>query len=217
MAIRMNHCTACKKHFFLTENLCPHCGQEAAGGPVSRFVRQAQMGGLLLFTALTTTACYGTPVMNQLPVNGPSTAVEVPKDKQLPTTNGTAYLYITPKDGAEVNQGLTLARATIEGTKLTLRSADNRHVVTIEVPSADAFKVGSGVRDAVDVSQMKSLSVITAYMANGQTMPISWSYPGQTPVSGVLQIAQVSDATISGTLLLNSNGQSVQLYFNAAR
>lgn len=217
MAIRMNHCTACRKHFFLTESRCPHCGQEAAGGPVSRFVRQAQMGGLLLFTALTTTACYGTPVMNQLPVDDPGTVIQVPKDKALPGQVGTAFLYITPKGGAEVNQGLHLGKATIVGTKLTLRSVDNRHVITIEVPSADTFKVGSGVRDAVDVSQMKSLSVVTGYTANGDTVPVSWSFPGQTPITGVLQIAQVSETAIAGTLLLENNGQSVQLYFNAAR
>jgi hypothetical protein len=218
MAMRMNHCTTCKKHFFLTESRCPHCGTEAAGGPMARFVRQARMGGLLLFTALTTTACYGTPAMNQLPVKNPGTVIEVPKDKALPVKVGTAYLYITPISSAEESQGLALSTATIDGAKLTLRSADNRHVITLEVPSADTFKPGPGVRDAVDVSQMKSLSVMTAYAKDdGLIVPVNWSFPGQQPVTGVLQIAQVSETAISGTLLLNNNGESVQLYFNAAR
>ena len=219
MAMRMNHCASCQKHFFLTATTCPHCGAEAEIGPVSRFVRQARMGGLMLFTALTTTACYGTPAMMapDAPLRTPGTAE--PIDKHVPQAAGNAFVFITPKgQTTEAKETVPLGLATVSGAILILQSRDGKHRVMVEAPTEDAFKAGTGVREAVDVSQMKALEVHSSFPSGtgGERTNLDWVLPGDTPITGVLQLAKVTEEAISGTLLLQSNGQSVQIYFNAA-
>lgn len=218
MAMRMNHCTACQKHFFLHENACPHCGEAIAGGRMSRFVRQARMGGLMLFTALTTTACYGSPAVVNYPGNNPGMTNQEPLEKKAPTELNIAYVFVTPKAGErESGQTVRLNKAVITGNTLTLTS-DGDVKLVIEASSADAFTVKPGVRDALNVEQMTKLEAEASYLtASGARRLVTIKSPGSAAVSGVLQLSRLDDKTVGGTLLLNADGQSLQLYFLAER
>ena len=220
MAMRMNHCSSCQKHFFLTENQCPHCGASVSGGRMSRFVRQARMGGLMLFTALTTTACYGSPALMDPPnvVPGPGSAE--PKEKKQPGEVGVGYLFITPKAGQrEVGQTLRLDKAQIDGAKLILRSTDGQFKLAVEAPSAEAFAEAPGVRESLNLDQMKMLEVEGSFVSGpgGERTLVTMGAPGTPGLTGVLQLSRVEATSVGGTLLLSGNGQTLQLYFLAAR
>lgn len=219
MAMRMNHCTACQKHFFLHENACPHCGEAISGGRMSRFVRQARMGGLMLFTALATTACYGSPAVVNYPGNSPGMTNQEPLEKKAPTELNIAYVFVTPKAGdREYGQAVRLNKAVVTGNTLTLSGNGNDLKLVIEAASADAFAVKPGVRDALNVEQMTKLEAEASYLnANGVRPLVTIKAPGGAAVTGVLQLSRLDDKTIGGTLLLNADGQSLQLYFLAER
>lgn len=220
MATRMNHCTTCQKHFFLTEQQCPHCGAAVSGGRLSRFVRQARMGGLMLFTALTTTACYGSPALMD-PPNAPSGPLNAePREKKQPTELGVGYLFITPKAGErERGQTLRLEKAKIEGAKLVVASTDGYFKLVVEAPDAAAFAELTGVREALNVDQVKMLELEGSFPSGsgGERTLVTMGAPGTPGLTGVLQLSRVDASSIGGTLLLSANGQTVQLYFLAAR
>jgi hypothetical protein len=218
MAMRMNHCTSCRKHFFLTDARCPHCGTEATGGPAARFVRQAKMGGLMLFTALTTTACYGTPALVQNPNTLPP-GVEEPKER-VPSTIGTAFMFVRDTGGVSARETLRLKAASIQGAVLTLRSATAAGVmVVIEADSAAAFEPVQGVREALPVEKMKRLEVEAGYGSGtgGERTLVTLKGPGGASLKGTLQLSRLDEAAIGGTLIVSEGDKQVTLYFLAAR
>lgn len=218
MAMRMNHCTACQKHFFLHENACPHCGAAIAGGRMSRFVRQARMGGLMLFTALTTTACYGSPAVVNVPDGNGGMTNQEPLEKKAPTELNIGYVFVTPKAGErESGQTVRLNKAVVTGNTLTL-SSDSDFKLVIEASSAEAFAVKPGVREALNVEQMTQLEAEASYYtASGAKRLVTIRVPGSAAVSGVLQLSRLDEKAVGGTLLLNADGQSLQVYFLAER
>ncbi|MFN3431609.1 MAG: hypothetical protein ACK46X_16855 [Candidatus Sericytochromatia bacterium] len=218
MAMRMNHCTSCRKHFFLTDARCPHCGTEAAGGPAARFVRQAKMGGLLLFTALTTTACYGTPALVENPNRMPP-GIEEPKER-VPSTIGTAYMFVRDAGGVSSKQTLRMRSASIEGAVLSLSSIDADGVkVTIEADSAAAFQPVQGVREALPVEKMKNLLIEASYPSGtgGERTLVTLKGPGGANLKGTLQLSRLDDVAIGGTLIVGEGDKQVTLYFLAER
>ncbi|MNS40735.1 hypothetical protein D3C72_730620 [compost metagenome] len=218
MAMRMNHCPSCRKHFFLTDARCPHCGTEAAGGPAARFVRQAKMGGLLLFTALTTTACYGTPALVQNPNTLPP-GIEEPKER-VPVTIGTAFVFVRDTGGISAKETLKMQAATIDGAVLTLRSVtDPSFKVVIEADSAAAFQPVQGVREALPVEKMKRLEVEAGYASGtgGERTLVTFKGPGGANLKGTLQLSRLDDIAIGGTLIVGEGDKQVTLYFLAER
>lgn len=219
MAMRMNHCTECQKHFFLHENACPHCGAALAGGRMSRFVRQARMGGLMLFTALTTTACYGSPAVVNVPHGDGGVTNQEPIEKKAPTELNRAYQFVTPTQYArESGRSFQLDKAVITGNTLTLTGDGGQFKLIVEVASPEAFAAKAGVRDAINVEQMVKLEAEGSYFdLNGNPRLITMKAPGSPAVTGVLQLSRVDETAIGGTLLLNADNRSYQLYFLAAR
>lgn len=219
MAMRMNHCTECQKHFFLHENACPHCGAAIAGGRMSRFVRQARMGGLMLFTALTTTACYGSPAVVNVPDGNGGMTNQEPLEKKAPTELSRAYQFVTPTQYArESGRSFRLDKAIVSGNTLTLTGDGGQFKLVVEAASAEAFAAKAGVRDAINVEQMVKLEAEGSYFdLNGNPRVITMKAPGSPAVTGVLQLSRVDATAIGGTLLLNADGRSYQLYFLAER
>lgn len=55
-------CPSCARHRRQGSAPCPHCQAPGPAGTLAaRLTRHARIGGLALFTAVTATACYGTP------------------------------------------------------------------------------------------------------------------------------------------------------------
>jgi rRNA maturation protein Nop10 len=219
MAMRMNHCTSCRKHFFLTDARCPHCGTEAAGGPAARFVRQAKMGGLMLFTALTTTACYGTPALVEGPNRPLPPSVEEPKER-VPTTLGTAFLYARDAGGAADPRTVRLMTASIEGAVLKLSSTlANGVTLTIEADTAAAFQPVQGVREALPVEKMKRLEIDAAFTrgTSSEYTHVNFKGPGGAALKGTLQLSRLDETAIGGTLIVSEGDKQVTLYFLAGR
>lgn len=208
---QMTHCSGCQKHYFRHEAACPHCGAAGRSGPVRAFVRQAKMGGLMLFTALTTTACYGTPAMIEGPGGVMPPGYEQPEPK-VPATPGVAYAFLQPKEGETAQRTLKLKDAELTGAMLTIGSADGRLKVTIEVIDAAALRPADGVQESIPLSAMKALTVEAT--VDGERLAIQ--APGEVS-AGYLQIARLDDETIGGTLRLEKDGQVFDLYFLAGR
>jgi hypothetical protein len=186
---------------------------------MSRFVRQARMGGLMLFTALTTTACYGSPAVVNVPERNGGLTNQEPLEKKAPTELNRAYQFVTPTQYArESGRSFQLEKAVITGNTLTLTGDGGQFKLIVEVASAEAFAAKAGVREAINVEQMVKLEAEGSYFdLNGNPRLITMKAPGSPAVTGVLQLSRVDETAIGGTLLLNSDNRSYQLYFLAAR
>jgi hypothetical protein len=58
----MRPCTACRRHVQDEETACPFCGTDLPiGSGRPRLMKRLALGGVMLVTAATATACYGTP------------------------------------------------------------------------------------------------------------------------------------------------------------
>ena len=232
----MNHCPACRQHFLLHEHLCPHCGAAAPGGRMGRYVRQARMGGLMLFTALTTTACYGSPPMPGTLPRVPRTPIEQPLPK-LPTTIGTAYVFVTPKGQAKQAITLKLAAATLEGTAFTLTEASAGGAAaggetsggeaagppfTVSIEAAEASAFVAPAKDepflALPVEKMRRLSLSGTYQdAKGRQATVAVALPGATAAQGNLQLSRLEDDVVAGVLRVDYADTLIEVYFLAAR
>lgn len=103
-------CASCHRHHAAVEAHCPHCGvgetkreglRLQAQGPWDRAVKRLKVGGLMAFTAVSASACYG-PAMPIVPGNLPNRPKPVASDS---AATGTA----SPKPVAS-------AQATASGT-----------------------------------------------------------------------------------------------------
>lgn len=59
----MRPCEACRRHVRHDETACPFCGTDLTASVTGRprLMKRLALGGAMLFTAATATACYGTP------------------------------------------------------------------------------------------------------------------------------------------------------------
>ena len=225
----LNHCAACRQHYFLHEHACPHCGAAAPGGRLGRYVRRARVGGLMLFTALTTTACYGSPsYVGSLPARTkPSVEQPLPK---VPTAIGTAYVFVTPKGKAKQQATIRLDKAVLEGTALTLHEAAPEagasmpliRVATLLIEAADAKAFQAPAKDeafqALPIAQMKKLEVAGSYVdEKGRQATVEVKLPGATAAQGGLQLSRLDEGAIAGVLRVDYADTLIEVYFLAAR
>lgn len=211
---KMSACLTCHQHYFRSEAACPHCGAlTPAANPVAGLAHRARMGGLMLFTALTTTACYGTPAPpGALPPNS-KVAVEEPLPR-LPVT-GKANLFLTPKGEAPEKRVVTIESVTLVGNKLTLKG--NGVDVQIEAVDDTVFKSFTGVKEALPVEKMKGLWATVTSTAPGKANTMyTFAAPGEKAPFGTLQLASFEDNDVAGHLKLEVDGTVMELYFRAA-
>lgn len=211
---KMSACLSCKQHYFRNEAACPHCGAlTPAANPVAGLAHRARMGGLMLFTALTTTACYGTPMpQGALPPNG-GAAIERPLPR-VPSTPGTANLFVTPKGEAQGSRVVTLESVTLVGNKLTLKG--NGVDIQIEAQDDTVFKSFEGIKAALPVEQMKGLWATVSHGAEGRAnTQYTFAAPGEKAAIGVLQLSSFETDDVAGFLKLESEGVTMELYFRA--
>lgn len=223
----MNHCRACRRPYFLHEAACPFCGVQAPGGRMGRYVRRAKVGGLMLFTALTTAACYGSPPPPGTIPRNLKPAAEQPLAK-MPTRPGTAYLFVTPKGKAKTGATLQLEKALLEGTALKVNTAPlpdsalpvSEFFMSIEAAEVAAFQA-PGKNEAfqpLPVEKMKLLQMAVPYAdEKGRTVNLEVSVPGSTGAQGVLQLSRLDDDAVGGVLRIDYADTTVELYFLAAR
>lgn len=226
----MNHCQACRRPYFLHEAACPFCGVQAPGGRVGRYVRRAKVGGLMLFTALTTAACYGSPPPPGTIPRNLKPSAEQPLTK-MPTTVGTAYLFVTPKGKAKSGRTLTLEKAVLEGSALNFRTPGNPETppqalpisefyVNIEATDASAFNA-PGKNEAfqpLPVEKMKFFTMSAPYTdEKGRTVFLEVNVPDGTGAQGTLQLSRLDDEAVGGVLRIDYADTTVELYFLAAR
>lgn len=223
----MNHCRACQRPYYLHEDACPFCGVAAPGGRAGRYVRRAKVGGLMLFTALTTAACYGAPPPpGALPKNS-KPGVEQPLTK-MPTTPGTAYLFVTAKGKPRQGSTLQLAAAVLADGTLTIKEgatggglvpADPLSI-TIEAADAAAFEppAKNEAYQPLPVEKMKRLELSAAYTTDlGRKAILEVKLPGASGVEGLLQLSQLQDDSVGGVLRIDYADTLIELYFLAAR
>lgn len=204
----MSFCPTCQQHHYQDEAACPRCLGVPASRP-SEIARRLKMGGLLVFTALTTTACYGAPPPAFIPVGG--SIFQGPSEK-VPTKSGTAYLYVTRKGESAVQSNLSLETATFDGTKLGFKSSNAARELEVSLEAADAtaFAIQAGARAALPLEKLKSFSLSTI-LSGGS--PVNVTLPGKEAITGNLQIDNVTDTTIGGVLTLDMDGVTVRCYF----
>jgi hypothetical protein len=240
----MTQCTACQRHFFARESRCPHCQAEGARSPLAAILRQAKMGGLLLFTAFTTTACYGTPAVMMPPGGRPNLATEQPLRK-VPATAGKAYVFVSNSKGVVASRTIGLESTSVPGgTELSLVGMPGPSSFSLRIKAKDAsvFAERQGVIAALPVEAMAELTlqaslagVSASPSASGVPSPsesasapeapapttpptvVSIAAPGSTPVQGQLQLSRSDADAIGGTLRLQSGDTLVEIYFLAER
>lgn len=223
----MNHCQACRQHYYLHERACPHCGTAAPGGRVGRYVRRAKLGGLMLFTALTTTACYGAPPPPGTQPKGKGTVIEQPLSK-VPTTAGTAYVFVTPKGVGKQGSTLTLATAVLEGGVLSFKEGapgggavtDTALSIVIEAADPQAFQppAKDAAFPALPVEKMKRLEVSAKYTnAQGRKVNAEVKSPTEAGIQGTLQLSQMDSVSVGGVLQVDKADMLIEVYFLAAR
>lgn len=207
---QMSPCSQCQRLYFAREAHCPHCGALAVASPVGRFVRQAKMSGLMLFTALTTTACYGTPQMVVEPPGKVPPGQEQPLTR-VPASVGKAYVFLTGQNGSKIYQRtVEVGTAAVEPRKLAFGSG-RWLTVNIEA-SADVFVPVEGAREAIPLESLKGLVVKVDDGVKTRTFS-----PAEESLKGTLQIARVDDGAIGGVLRLEQNGELLEVYFLAPR
>lgn len=229
---KMTHCAGCRQHFFASEARCPHCGASAPAGPFTRMARSMRAGGLMVFTALTTTACYGVPSPGMLDAPLPGQPGYEQPLPQVPSSRNRAHVFVTPRGGVKSAQTAHSVWARIEGNKLQLtseRGAGYGFDVMIEAPDASAFASAPGVREPLTVQQMTALSAEVSYydvagLASSAPEPdparyksITLRLPAATAAQGNLQLSRVDDETVGGVLRAEIDGTLIEIYFLAGR
>ena len=64
----LRSCPSCGRHHFAHETRCPFCQAAVApGADRPSLTKSAALGGLMVLTAVTATACYGAPPLMGLP------------------------------------------------------------------------------------------------------------------------------------------------------
>lgn len=207
---QMSPCNQCQRLYFAREAFCPHCGATAVASPVSRFVRQAKMSGLMLFTALTTTACYGTPQMVVEPPGQVPPGQEQPLT-QVPAAIGKAYVFLTGQNGYKIYQRtVEVGTAAVEPRKLAFGSG--RWLTVNMEANADAFVPVEGTREALPLESLKSLVVTVDDGVKTRTFSLA-----EEGLDGSVQISRVDKDAVGGVLRLEQNGELVEIYFLAPR
>lgn len=91
-------CTTCQRHYQDQEPSCPFCATASAPGS-PRLSKRLALGGLMLLTAATATACYGTP-----PVPAPGAPSESDSGAVIdykPSNGSDAKASPAPADGSD--------------------------------------------------------------------------------------------------------------------
>lgn len=217
--------SACAQHHFATESRCPHCGAAARPGLAARVVRQAKMSGVMLFTALTTTACYGVPAAMDVPLPGqPGYEQPLPR---VPAETNTAYVFATPAGSAKAEQTARGVWARVDGDRLTVSSVRGDGFgfeFSLQAPSAEAFAALQGVRQPLDVAEMKALTAVVNY--NDPPLPsstppspkrLTLELAGAKAAQGSLQLSRVDESAMGGVLRVEIDGTLLEIYFLAGR
>jgi hypothetical protein len=212
-------CTACDRHMKPSETSCPHCQAKVPTYRGARLVRQAKIGALLAFTAATTAACYGGPPP-YTPVPRHPPAASATPGMEVPTTGGTAYIFVTPTNGLTGNDTLLLNKVTIDGARISLTGINDPVDITIELPTADALQQTT----PVTADKLKLLFVRARYFqqsaggnAAGEYKDLILTQPGGETVTGTVQILSLDDTHIAGKFDFTNDKGRVQMYFNALR
>jgi hypothetical protein len=210
---KMSACLQCQQHYFRNEAACPHCGASTpAANPLAGMSKRVRMGGLMLFTALTTTACYGVPapVGPQGPTKAP-TAVE-----RVPTQVNRGNLFVTPKGGTRTSRVVTLESAILNGNRINIKG--NGLDILIEAMDDTVFKPFTGVKEALPVEKMKNLWVtVSDQQVGSPSQTYTFAAPGDKAPMGSLQLSNFDETNVSGHLKLEVDGTLMELYFSVQR
>lgn len=211
---KMSACLSCQQHYFRNEAACPHCGSlTPAANPIAGLAHRVRMGGLMLFTALTTTACYGTPAPPGVAPGGTRTTVEEPKP-QVPPTAGKANLFITPKDEAQEKRVVTIDSVTLKGNMLVIKG--NGLTLEIEAKDDTVFKSFEGIKAPLNVEDMKVLTANVSSTAPGKaTSMYTFDSRSDTALKGTLQLSSFEQENVGGTLRIENERATMELYFHA--
>jgi hypothetical protein len=213
----MNQCSACQQHFYARESACPHCQAPAPANPVRRWADHVRKSGILLFAALTTTACYGTPPYPGV-MPKPLPGTEQPL-KRVPTTLNTAYFFVSGS-GSLVQTTLQLQGAVLSGNHLELHgSGASAFNFVAQAKAQDAFTQKGNIFDAVQVSDLDSLTLDAYDPTQEAGTPAMYQVrvPGDDDVTGTVQLSSVDDKSVAGTLLIQKGQMVIEVYFWAAR
>jgi hypothetical protein len=216
--LQLIRCHACDRHIKPAETACPHCHAKVPTYRGARLVRQAKIGVLLAFTAATTAACYGGPPLR--PITHGVTSPSPTPGQKVPTTPGTATIFVTPTNGLTGSDTLQLNPAAVDGARISLTAINDPVDITLELPSADALQQTA----TLTADKLKLLFVRARYFqqsadgnAAGEYKDLTMTQPGGQPVTGTIQILSADASGVTGVIDLTNDKGRVQVYFNAVR